>query len=88
MTAPIASVHGVLGPVAVDDLGMVLAHHRLAHYGEHGYDHMLTNLRPWMLWRGFRTQSVEDLLLRNPARFLIGSPPGGERPTTVQADLS
>ncbi len=44
--------------------------HRLARYGGHGYDHMLTNLQPWMLQRGLAMDDISRLLVGNPARLL------------------
>ena len=44
--------------------------HRLARYGGHGYDHFLSNIRPWMLKRGFTGSDIEQLLVHNPARWL------------------
>jgi len=46
--------------------------HRLARYGGHGYDHLLTNVRPWMKTRGFEDGEVTRLLATNPATLLGG----------------
>ena len=46
--------------------------HRLARYGGYGYDHMLTNIRPWMLQRHFAAADIDRLLVANPARLLAG----------------
>jgi phosphotriesterase-related protein len=42
--------------------------HRLAHYGGHGYDHILRNVVPWMRRRGVGDGEVDAILVRNPAR--------------------
>lgn len=47
--------------------------HRLARFGGHGYDHLLTNIRPWMLRRGFQPADIARLFVHNPARMLSGS---------------
>jgi phosphotriesterase-related protein len=44
--------------------------HRLARYGGHGYDHLLTNVRPWMRQRGFSEPEIDLLLVSNPASVL------------------
>lgn len=43
--------------------------HRLVRYGGHGYDHILTNVVPWMRRRGFSKEQIEALLVRNPQRI-------------------
>ncbi len=54
---------------------IVLAHdvcskHRLREYGGHGYDHLLSRVTPWMMARGFESESIEAMLEGNPARIL------------------
>jgi phosphotriesterase-related protein len=49
--------------------------HRLARYGGHGYDHLLTNVRPWMRTRGFEESEIDRLFVANPAEMLAGSAP-------------
>ncbi|HMK81922.1 MAG TPA: hypothetical protein VK438_19875 [Xanthobacteraceae bacterium] len=43
---------------------------RLTAYGGHGYGHVLRNVVPLMLRRGFSADEVETILVRNPARLL------------------
>lgn len=43
---------------------------RLCRYGGHGYGHILQNVVPLMLRRGFTEAEVDALLVRNPARLL------------------
>ncbi len=43
---------------------------RLAKYGGHGYDHILTNAVPAMRLRGFSQDELDMILQRNPQRFL------------------
>lgn len=40
--------------------------HRLARYGGHGFDHLLTNVIPWMRQRGFTPAEIEMVFVRNP----------------------
>jgi phosphotriesterase-related protein len=47
--------------------------HRLARFGGHGYDHLLTNIRPWMRRRGFGLPDIERIFVGNPARMLTGT---------------
>ncbi len=49
--------------------------HRLARYGGHGYDHLLTNVRPWMRTRGFDEAELDLLFVANPAGMLAGTAP-------------
>ncbi len=54
---------------------IVLAHdvcskHRLREFGGHGYDHLLSRVTPWMQARGFESESIEAMLVANPARIL------------------
>ena len=56
---------------------VLLAHdictkHRLARYGGHGYDHLLSNVAPWMRIRGFGDAEIARLLVGNPAAMLGG----------------
>ena len=44
--------------------------HRLARYGGHGYDHLITNVAPWMRTRGFGAAEVDLLLVANPSTML------------------
>lgn len=44
--------------------------HRLARYGGHGYDHLLTNIIPWMRERGFTDDEITMIFVDNPARML------------------
>ncbi len=64
---------------AANELGcgdrIVMAHdicsqHRLKRYGGHGYGHILENLAPRMLRRGFSAEQVHALTVGNPARIL------------------
>ena len=43
---------------------------RLCRYGGHGYGHILSNVVPFMLRRGFSEDEVETILVRTPARLL------------------
>ena len=43
---------------------------RLATYGGHGYDHILTNVVPAMRLRNFSQDEFDTLLKRNPKKFL------------------
>lgn len=57
---------------------VVLAHdictkHRLARYGGHGYDHLVTNVMPWMRTLGFAEADIRRLFVTNPARVLGGA---------------
>ena len=63
----------------VNELGcgdrVVVAHdicsrHRLVRYGGHGYGHVIENIAPRMLRRGFTEEQVRALTERNPARIL------------------
>jgi phosphotriesterase-related protein len=54
---------------------VVLAHdictkHRLARYGGHGYDHLVSNVMPWMREMGFTDAEIHGLVVANPARLL------------------
>jgi len=40
--------------------------HRLARYGGHGFDHLLSNVIPWMRQRGFTADEIDMLFIRNP----------------------
>jgi phosphotriesterase-related protein len=56
---------------------IVMAHdictkHRLARYGGHGYDHIVSNVIPWMRTLGFTEPEIHDLTVANPARLLAG----------------
>jgi phosphotriesterase-related protein len=44
--------------------------HRLARYGGHGYDHLLTNIIQWMRQRGVTEDEITTIFVRNPARML------------------
>ena len=44
--------------------------HRLARYGGHGYDHLLTSIIPWMRERGFGDDEITMIFVRNPGRML------------------
>ena len=44
--------------------------HRLSRYGGHGYDHLLSNVTPWMRARGFSDGELAMILRTNPATFL------------------
>ncbi len=44
--------------------------HRLVRYGGHGYDHLLTNVIPWMRQRGFTEDEITTIFVSNPARML------------------
>jgi phosphotriesterase-related protein len=45
---------------------------RLARYGGHGYDHLLANVRPEMIERGWDQKTLDALLIENPRRLLAG----------------
>jgi phosphotriesterase-related protein len=72
-----------------DRLDRVLVSHdvwckaQLASYGGGGYAHLLTNVAPRLLERGFGDGDVEQLLVRNPAEFLTWRSAGrtGPAPT-------
>ncbi len=54
---------------------LLLAHdictkHRLKAYGGHGWDHILTNVVPWMRARGFAEEDLRLILVDNPTRML------------------
>ncbi len=49
--------------------------HRLARYGGHGYDHLITNVAPWMRERGFEEGEVTMVLASNPAEVLRRAAP-------------
>lgn len=40
--------------------------HRLARYGGHGFDHLVSNVIPWMRQRGFTPGEIEMVFVRNP----------------------
>jgi len=42
----------------------------LAAYGGHGYDHILRNVLPWMLEKGFSKENIDTIIKRNPKRLL------------------
>lgn len=44
--------------------------HRLARFGGHGYDHLLTNIMPWMRQRDFSDDEISMLFVSNPAHVL------------------
>ncbi|CAL8345151.1 unnamed protein product [Merluccius merluccius] len=44
--------------------------HRLTKYGGHGYSHILKNIVPKMLTRGFSQSQVDKVLIENPKRWL------------------
>ena len=48
----------------------IFTKHRLVTYGGHGYGHILRNLRPRMLRRGFTDSEVRAMTVDNPARIL------------------
>jgi phosphotriesterase-related protein len=48
----------------------VCAKHRLAHYGGHGYDHLLKNITPRMVLRGITEEQLNTMLVENPKRLL------------------
>lgn len=47
--------------------------HRLASFGGHGYDHILTNVRPQMELLGANAEQIRRLIEKNPLRWLSGS---------------
>lgn len=54
---------------------IVIAHdihtkNRLTKYGGHGYSHILKNIVPKMLMRGFSQHQVDKILIDNPKRWL------------------
>ena len=52
----------------------VCTKHRLARYGGHGYDHLVSNVMPWMRQRGFSDAEIDAIFVRNPAEFLAIAP--------------
>jgi phosphotriesterase-related protein len=48
----------------------VCTKHRLARYGGHGYDHLVSNVMPWMRQRGFSDDEIATIFVRNPGEFL------------------
>jgi phosphotriesterase-related protein len=44
--------------------------HRLHRYGGHGYNHILTNILPWMRQRGFSAAEIETIVTDNPRRLV------------------
>lgn len=65
---------GVLAKEGYEDQ-IVVAHdihtkNRLTKYGGHGYSHILNNIMPKMLARGFTQQQVDKILIHNPRRWL------------------
>jgi phosphotriesterase-related protein len=42
--------------------------HRLTKYGGTGYEHILRNVAPWMIQRGFDADEVRGILVSNPRR--------------------
>jgi phosphotriesterase-related protein len=44
--------------------------HRLVRYGGHGYAHILDNVLPWALQRGFTQDNLDELLERNPRELI------------------
>jgi len=49
--------------------------HRLAAYGGHGFDHLLSNVIPWMRQKGFTDDEIDMIFIRNPGRALTVHPP-------------
>jgi len=49
--------------------------HRLAAYGGHGFDHLLSNVIPWMRQKKFTDEEIDMIFIRNPARALTVHPP-------------
>ena len=43
---------------------------RLAAYGGHGYTHLIGNIAPMMLRRGYHEDAIDQLLIQTPARLL------------------
>jgi predicted metal-dependent phosphotriesterase family hydrolase len=48
----------------------------LRRHGGGGYSHLLTDLRPSMLMRGLTEEALDQMFIRNPARWLAGDDPG------------
>jgi phosphotriesterase-related protein len=48
----------------------------LRRYGGGGYSYLLTDLRPSTLMRGPTEEALEQMLIRNPARWLAGDDSG------------
>jgi phosphotriesterase-related protein len=44
--------------------------HRLHKYGGHGYDHILSNILPWMKQREFSPTEIKTILIDNPRRVV------------------
>ena len=49
--------------------------HRLAAYGGHGFDHLLSNVIPWMRQKKFTDDEIDMIFIQNPARALTVQPP-------------
>ncbi len=63
----------------------VCTKHRLARYGGHGYDHLVSNVMPWMRQRGFSQAEIEMLFVRNPASLLaIAAKPASVEPLVAE----
>lgn len=41
-------------------------------YGGHGYSHLLTNVVPKMLLKGYTQQDVDTIFIKNPKAWLTG----------------
>lgn len=48
----------------------IYAKHRMANYGGHGYDHLLTNIVPRMKLREIKEEDIQTMLVENPRRVL------------------
>ena len=50
---------------------------RLAAYGGHGYTHLISNIVPMMLRRGYREDAIDQVLTKTPVRLLgfLSEPP-------------
>ncbi|KAE8739689.1 hypothetical protein FOCC_FOCC014783 [Frankliniella occidentalis] len=46
--------------------------HRLVKYGGHGYAHLLANVVPKMILRGFTSEEVDAITIENPRAWLTG----------------
>ena len=48
----------------------ICTNHRLVKYGGHGYGHIVENIVPRMRRKGFTEESIEAIMVHNPASAL------------------
>lgn len=44
--------------------------HRLVNFGGHGFSHLINNVKPKMLVKGFTEDDVDTIMVKNPAKWL------------------